>query len=527
MAQLDVLIRKRSGMKAKLTNFSNYINSISASGIISELQHELQCRLNKYEALYDQFDELQVEIEVCSDKPEDEYEERSKFEERYYALMAQARSLLCREGATDDGRSVAGSICKQAGDSFQRNFIRLPKIDLPRFHGSYQCWLEYRDTFLSLIHSSASIDNISKFHYLRASLSGAALDIISNIDFKGDNYLMAWQLLCDRYDNSRQLVHNHVQALFNVEQVFKESSLCLRRLLDTINKNIRALKTLNEPTQHWDTLVVYIMSNKLDDVTGRHWEEYRNGLSKPPSLQQFCEFISNKADLLETIENKQSTNVNKTISKNNSYIVASNINNSRSFAQSKNNNMKSYNLSCPLCSKNHLLFTCEHFRSLTVEERLKKAKELKICFNCLRPGHGTKRCRLTHCKYCNSKHNTLLHTEESKPTSFQDPMPSSSSVALPIHQSSSSIACANQNNIALSSNTSIQPTTSSHVLLSTAMVKVIDDNGNSMDARLLLDNGSTANFITQSLCSKLKLPTRSANYRYSHHQNLRILVTCL
>ncbi|XP_013182656.1 PREDICTED: uncharacterized protein LOC106128744, partial [Papilio xuthus] len=97
MAQLDVLIRKRSGMKAKLTNFSNYISSISASGIISELQHELQCRLNKYEALYDQFDELQVEIEVCSDKPEDEYEERSNFEERYYALMAQARSLLCRE----------------------------------------------------------------------------------------------------------------------------------------------------------------------------------------------------------------------------------------------------------------------------------------------------------------------------------------------------------------------------------------------------------------------------------------------
>ncbi|XP_045537302.1 uncharacterized protein LOC123721728 [Papilio machaon] len=57
--------------------------------------------------------EDKVEIEVCSDKPEDEYEERSKFEERYYALMAQARNLLCRDGAADDGRSVAGSICKQ------------------------------------------------------------------------------------------------------------------------------------------------------------------------------------------------------------------------------------------------------------------------------------------------------------------------------------------------------------------------------------------------------------------------------
>lgn len=510
MAQLDVLIRKRSGMKAKLTNFSNYISSITASGIVSELQHELKCRLEKYEALYDQFDELQVDIEVCSDKPDDEYDERNKFEERYYALMAQARSLLSRASAADANRSVTGTICKQEGESLQHNFIRLPKIDLPRFHGSYQYWLEYRDTFLSLIHNSDSIDDISKFHYLRASLSGAALEIITNIDFKGDNYLMAWQLLCNRYDNSRLLVHNHVHALFNVETVSKESSLCLRRLLDTINKNIRALKTLNEPTQYWDTLVVYIMSNKLDVVTSRNWEEYRNGLSSPPSLQQFCEFISNKADLLETIENKQNINSNKIISKNNSYIIASNIDNSRSLVQSKNNNnISSFYLSCPLCSKNHLLFTCDQFRSLTIDERLKKAKELKVCFNCLRLGHGTKRCRLTHCKYCNSKHNTLLHAEESKPTSFQDPMPSSSSVALPINHSSSSVACAKENNIVLSSK--VQHTTSSIVLLSTAMVKVVDDNGQRMDARLLLDNGSTANFITQSLCNKLNLSTRSVS----------------
>ncbi|XP_045535973.1 uncharacterized protein LOC123721390 [Papilio machaon] len=98
-------------------------------------------------------------------------------------------------------------------------------------------------------------------------------------------------------------------------------------------------------------------------------------------------------------------------------------------------------------------------------------------------------------------------------------MPSSSSVALPINHSSSSIAFAKENNIVLSSNAPIQFTTSTHVLLSTAMVKVIDDNGNSMDARLLLDNGSTANFITQSLCSKLKLSTRSVtNMKVEHLQ---------
>ncbi|XP_041984088.1 uncharacterized protein LOC121736771 [Aricia agestis] len=55
------------------------------------------------------------------------------------------------------------------------------------------------------------------------------------------------------------------------------------------------------------------------------------------------------------------------------------------------------------------------------------------------------------------------------------------------------------------SNNSMQYTTPSNVFLSTALVKVYDSRGGHQLARILLDNGSTANFITQSLCSKLGL----------------------
>ncbi|KAL4705945.1 hypothetical protein ACJJTC_018783 [Scirpophaga incertulas] len=42
-------------------------------------------------------------------------------------------------------------------------------------------------------------------------------------------------------------------------------------------------------------------------------------------------------------------------------------------------------------------------------------------------------------------------------------------------------------------------------------VKVQDCNGVEHVARVLLDNGSTANFVTASLCSKLGLSRRSAS----------------
>ncbi|XP_063547170.1 uncharacterized protein LOC134754762 [Cydia strobilella] len=47
-------------------------------------------------------------------------------------------------------------------------------------------------------------------------------------------------------------------------------------------------------------------------------------------------------------------------------------------------------------------------------------------------------------------------------------------------------------------------------LLSSALVHVSDANGVLRDARLLLDNGSASNFVTQDLCRQLGLATRSA-----------------
>ncbi|XP_045448243.1 uncharacterized protein LOC123656620 [Melitaea cinxia] len=427
---------------------------------------------------------------MLSDNLENECQEREYFENQYHELIAKARGLLGEQPShrreLQDGSVASFEDVKAGGSKF--NCVRLPKISIPTFHGHYQHWLEYRDTFISLIHSRSDIDDINKLHYLRASLKDSALLVIDSLDVKGDNYANAWKLLCSRYDNKRLLVNNHVQALFNVEQIQKESSQSIRHLIDITNKNLRALSTLDQPTQYWDTLIIHMMADKLDTTTRREWETHRNSLNNPPPLDIFMTFLSNRADLLETLQESkiiksQKYDYNKS---NTNFLADVKHNQNSNYNINKAQNVYEKVVNCPMCNQSHFLFNCETFKSLSIEDRIKKAKDVKVCLNCLRPGHMENRCNLVSCKYCKKRHNTLLHLHTTEPTK-------------PI---------VSVNNFANSTNLK-QLTTPPLVLLSTARVKVDDSKGVEHLARVLLDNGSTANFVTTSFCGKLGLSRRN------------------
>lgn len=158
-------------------------------------------------------------------------------------------------------------------NSFQS--VKLPTISLPTFNGDYDQWLEFRDTYLALFHDSQEISDIQKFHYLKSSLRGSIQLAIDSVEFLARNYAIARELLFSRYNNSRLLIHNHVKSLFSISNFKQESPLLIRKLTDTILKNIRALNLLGEPMEHWDILVIYLVVTKLDTATVLEWEPYK------------------------------------------------------------------------------------------------------------------------------------------------------------------------------------------------------------------------------------------------------------
>jgi hypothetical protein len=99
--------------------------------------------------------------------------------------------------------------------------ISLPSISLPTFAGDTCTWLHYRHTFEALVVNYATLSNVQKFHYLIASLQDEAKGLISNLLITNENFLVAWQLLTQRYNNISLISVMHAKNLCQIPHVKK------------------------------------------------------------------------------------------------------------------------------------------------------------------------------------------------------------------------------------------------------------------------------------------------------------------
>lgn len=64
---------------------------------------------------------------------------------------------------------------------------------------------------------------------------------------------------------------------------------------------------------------------------------------------------------------------------------------------------------CIFCKSSHESQNCESARKLTLDERKEIAKKEGSCFNCLRRGHFSQKCRVkTRCDWCANRHVLLM-----------------------------------------------------------------------------------------------------------------------
>lgn len=487
MAELNQLIRKRGVIKAQLTRFATFI------GEFVDDFSQLELRLEKCEQSWHEFNSIQGAIEelVPSEQFEIQTRERLDFEDHYFNIVSQAKKLLSQNFNTAVAFSRTGSDrgSLHTVQNGLTNNVKLPRIELPTFSGSYEHWLAFYDTFDSLINKNTELPDIQKFYYLRSSLKGEASEVIESLEVSNENYRVAWDLLKDRFQNRKLITHNHIKALFNIEPITKESHIFLRKLLDSVLKNMRALKVLGQPTEHWDALLIYLVCTKLDNNTKCAWE-FENK-SEFPTFSELADFLSKRCQLLET------TSTDKRIATKpfHKFPDKPQAHHTKSFM--------SNNIECPICKQAHGIFHCTKFNNLSPSDKYSEIRRLKICSNCLKSGHFSQQCTGGNCKKCNKKHNTLLHIDN-----YSQNQKKHSNAQI----SSDSTSNNSNENVNLSSENSVNSVTthsSSHAnlqtILSTAIIHIIDNTGKIHEARALLDCGSQSNFITEQLCEKLNL----------------------
>lgn len=395
--------------------------------------------------------------------------------------------------------------------------VRLPKIDVPKFDGNIKEWPTFIDLFSALVHTNGSLSNAEKFHFLLSSLSKNALSIVKTIPLTNDNYPIAFNALTKRYQNPRLLASAYWREITAAPILKSESASGLRNLLECFTENLEALKHLNLPVDSWSFVLFHLLASKLDQQTVTRFE-LQHASTNIPSYEELVGFLVKLCTALEsassTVGSKNTREFNSTKGQYFRSPKPEQKPNSSCFINAINNKTK-----CVLCTSSHPLYRCSSFLTKSPVDRFNFVKQKNLCVNCLQSTHRTSSCASqSSCRTCQSKHHSLLHFTHSNPvTPSSSAEPTSYHISqistIPTSTSSSTVSAdslpSTSSTISLPVNslTNVVPRNTT-VLLSTALVDILDARGNFQTIRALLDSASQASFITERCCNRLGL-TRS------------------
>ncbi|XP_062556845.1 uncharacterized protein LOC134221673 [Armigeres subalbatus] len=279
----------------------------------------------------------------------------------------------------------------------------------------------------------------------------------------------------------------------------------LHSLVDKFQTNVKILKQLGEETDHWDVLLIHLLSTRLDSSTRRDWEDFAE-TNECTKFHQLIEFLQRRVNVLETVKNK-------------SYESAAISKKPNPPRTGSHGAVQQGFRSCPVCSSQHFLYQCESFAKMTVNEKEGFVRRNKLCRNCLRRGHMAKDCSSeSYCRKCRGRHHTQLcyvsksdstsNAASSQPASVnqlvsssapsQPSMPSGSQTSTPtVHTGITSCISSDGSR--------------TKVLLATAIVMMVDDEGSEHPVRALLDSGSECCFATERVAQRMRVRRSRVN----------------
>lgn len=69
------------------------------------------------------------------------------------------------------------------------------------------------------------------------------------------------------------------------------------------------------------------------------------------------------------------------------------------------------NIKCEICQGSHFVYKCNKLLALSIPEGSVEVRDKKLCLNCLRSSHMSKDFRLSGCRKCGKRHNSLSHRD--------------------------------------------------------------------------------------------------------------------
>uniref|UniRef100_A0A914MQE2 Uncharacterized protein n=1 Tax=Meloidogyne incognita TaxID=6306 RepID=A0A914MQE2_MELIC len=281
------------------------------------------------------------------------------------------------------------------------NTIRLPEIRLPSFSGKLEEYRPFMEEFKCAVDEQAISDK-RKLQYLFGALNGEPKEMARQYPLEGQNYKIVLELLEKNFgdkSNIKSALHANLRRIPRASKYVPEIRQTLRKVEAIINQ----LNNLGEYTNN-EQLILEIESKLPKWLLTEIYKKKRNNIEW--SVKKMLEFLDNSLKLEEdvfrahknfeqektdTLPNfRQNLKHNNFQYKNNGRNFQMNYNNKRNNFGNKGTGMfaiteKKFLHTCRFCEENHWENNCSKY--LSPEKRLERAKELKLCFKCLKNNH--------------------------------------------------------------------------------------------------------------------------------------------
>ena len=346
--------------------------------------------------------------------------------------------------------------------------VRMPKLIITKYDGTYEKWLSFWNKFEAEIDSS-DLPAVTKFAHLKELLEINVCESIDGLPFTSEGYQRAKNILTSNYGKISEIVRAYIDNLNALPVITGSQPRKIHKFCQTLNYNVQSLETLGK------------LSSCISMVRGV--------LDKLPGIK--AELVSGKVgwqdwgftELIRALEEWKAIHPLELAEKVSGKPQAPPPPRPpchRSFCAQEREPARARH-ACVYCDcVTHRSWECDKITSPA--ERRQILQNKRLCFNCTGPKHSANNCSSrASCVHCKQKHHSSICDRQVRASQPRN----NAGVALTATQDGEKVC---------------------HPIV---LVKV-----NGVTCRALLDTGATLSYASGYLLDRLKLrPTRTHTRR--------------
>ena len=395
-------INRRKGHRAFVTKTTNTIHDLLTAGEVdynklNGLRQSLFDKLGILSGLDDEIlESIEGENEIAT-----EIDEASGIRAKMQEVIFKVEDKL--QEMKDTGRREF-----MENRSFMNyskvNNAKLPKLSIKPFTGNPIEFQSFWDSFDASVNSNETLEEITKFTYLKSFLKGQSLSAIQGLSLTSENYKEAVKILSDRYGNKQLLITSHMDKLMNIKPVASTRDLTkIREVYDLIEVHVRNLSSLEIETSQYGPVLVSIVMSKLPNEIKLH-------ISRSMPLNEGWDVDTLLQNLKQEIESREmcsrmsacNTNNPSTSEESIDYLPDEQFTGSTLYSGGRKDD-----ISCRYFRRGHPSSKCKVITDVKARKAILRNKAK--CFVCLKSSHIARQCKSgMKCFKCGNRHHISI-----------------------------------------------------------------------------------------------------------------------